>query len=688
MPRVLPGGPSLAVSADNAWVAVADHGRLSLVDARERRELGEATLAGSDGDVAFCGATPRLLAVTRTEAHTEVAAYLAPSLELLARLELPGPPMRALAFVGDRVLLAQDDGEAAKIVTLTTRLLIPDPIPLRPPTWVAAAAPEDRLLVETRGQLEFWDPVLKRALFRLNLPLPPAPKAIGFAGRGRLLWVAAREAGRFEVFRFSDGRKQLQVDLGGETLAVEGSSTNNRIIVALRMTREGPIELNQIDLGVRERQVLEVEHPLAGFAVVEGEQPLIVAAAAGAPLAFVPLSKASGGARSVAIALAAGAQVEESFSVKAADVRAQAPMVAFASSDVAVEAAPPAVPATGKRTTAADRFAAWRARLQGPKTADGEEETAPPATATAATATVATPSEEARGGAAGRAKAEPVEEPAKPREEGARSAKAVIRARGEAAERAAAAVEREMGAPAAKTATPEEAGWRARLATWGRAVLDGERPGEAPPLDGAAPVVAVAERFALEPAATRALGFLYAAWLLGRGDGVPAAEVARAIRDDDDWAESLGRGQLGRAGIARARRGRLALRRVVGDLLDGAAPRTPIARPERPLADAPALAAAVVALHGEPLDAAAARLANRLGRPVAVIDLDQARRRGKRLRDGLFEARALGAVPLLAGLRADELARVEGAALFAVDGARPPALAHLPELPSAAEPAS
>src|SRR5947209_6767690 len=120
-------------------------------------------------------------------------------------------------------LLAGGSGLAASPdhAWVAARLLAADPIALREPVQLAVAAPEDRLLVASRDQLEAWDPVRRQALFRLNLPLN-RPAFAGFAARRRLLWIgAAGLPGGIEVFRFSDGRMALRIDLGRRLLAAD-----------------------------------------------------------------------------------------------------------------------------------------------------------------------------------------------------------------------------------------------------------------------------------------------------------------------------------------------------------------------------------------------------------------------------------------------------------------------------------
>jgi hypothetical protein len=759
MPRLLDGGPTLAVSRDQATVAVLDRGRLCLLDVRQRREIASTPVKSTEGGaLAWATDDSRILVVTQSEEATSIAAHQTPSLDRITLLEMPAHS-RAIAFAGDFILVIESTGEP-KLVKLTTKLLVADPIPLRAIPRVASEAPEGRVLVEARGQLEFWHPVARRALFRLNLPLPESPTGIGFTGRGRLLWVSARN--HFEVFRFSDGRPQLALDLGREIVAVEASPSTNRVILGLRDGESGQIRLMQIDLGLREQQELELDQGLAAFAVVEGQSPLIVAAPPGAPLAFVSLSKASGAARGVQLPPPAAS--EETFSLRAPEASVAAEEPASGGDQ----------PRRGKPGSAADRFAAWRARLQNGRTVEAtepveeaeegdpptEEEEEASAVGTARStpapsirrsepATAARPASAAssayanwrasRGLAAPKSPASepvPVEKPRglaaaksaasepvpveKPRTSGRSLAQRIAEsrrdpdsARGRVVEQVATGeadpepmADEPEAAPASEEAASPGARWREPLVAWARRTLVEPSLDEPPPLDEATPINLLAERFSLEPIAVRALALLYGMWLAGDGQpGIAVADLAQAIGDDADWTESFGRGELGRAGIAHAHRGRLRLRRIAGEFLDGAPPRTTIAKPTRATHAASSLTVSRIAAGDETTRAMATRFARILKRPVAAIDLNGltgpagssiARAPERILEDGLFDARVAGAIALVGGIpepmlvETDWLARVgDGPALIALAGDPPPSLEHLPLLRAApAEPAS
>ncbi len=210
--------------------------------------------------------------------------------------------------------------------------------------------------------------------------------------------------------------------------------------------------------------------------------------------------------------------------------------------------------------------------------------------------------------------------------------------------------------------------------------------------DERSPIGDLSRRFELDLRAGAALALLYAAWLRGEADGLPAAVLARALtrlepdstsRPDDEacWSEALGRGALGREGLARARRGRIRLRATVGKFLDGAPARLEIVPAAAPLRSVPTTLTSGpwrVALPDEEDRKAARTIARRLGQDVALIELGASRPAARQL----LEARLNGAVPLLCG----DPAQLEQAVdllppvlmLVGYRGYCPEALANLP----------
>jgi hypothetical protein len=110
--------------------------------------------------------------------------------------------------------------------------------------------------------------------------------------------------------------------------------------------------------------------------------------------------------------------------------------------------------------------------------------------------------------------------------------------------------------------------WREAIATLGAELARGESP-EIPLVPVDTELGTLAHRLGLSAMARRALVALYALHLVGEA-AVPLARLAAIV---GDWPEALGQGDLGALALLRKKAGRVRLRRVVTDMLDGTPPR-------------------------------------------------------------------------------------------------------------------
>ncbi|HEY2744397.1 MAG TPA: hypothetical protein VGL86_07235 [Polyangia bacterium] len=351
--RLEGGAPDLAASVDGVYVACAG-AKLTLSAQATRAAIAAVPLDGP-ADVAFVGAD-RLLALVRGDERTRLDGYALPSLELVATLELDDR-LVVLAATGGRALIATENLEQPRVVAVTTKIVI-DTIGLREPLLLATAAPEDRLLAASRtreAQIECWDPFLRRALFRLNLPLLPNAQLAGFSARRRLLWIAAGGAsGTLEVFRFSDGRLQARVELGAAIVGAAGHPDSSRLVVATRPSDGAAVELTELDFQAGERRPLSAPVAPRAMCVVEGEKPALVMVSGDEPPTWMALGAA------------------------------------------ATEGKASAAPATAATKTVHPRVtnaADWRGKLQATKAAAGATGATATATATATAAAALAPAE-------------------------------------------------------------------------------------------------------------------------------------------------------------------------------------------------------------------------------------------------------------------------------------------------------
>ncbi len=211
-------------------------------------------------------------------------------------------------------------------------------------------------------------------------------------------------------------------------------------------------------------------------------------------------------------------------------------------------------------------------------------------------------------------------------------------------------------------APPPVAAWRPNLVEAARAIVRGESAGLGL---GDCELTQLAARLGLGGTAQRALTALYALYLIGE-----TASIARLAETIDDWTEPLGQGELAQlALIRRLPDGRVRLRHVVANLLDGAAPHA-----VRLAGAAPASSrhgAFKLVRRGRTDAAIEAALITQVGR-IAVIEGDVA--------GGLLEARLHDAVALAhvaPALRPTPWPR-DASAVIVVDDASPRWVTELP----------
>ena len=733
MARLVADGIDVIASPDGSWIAVTQPDRIALHKAATLECVATFPLPlPGPTDLGFVTGPLRLLAFTRSAGITVGQGLTLPGLEPCGRREFPGL-WQARAFVGERCLLSDPDG-AQQVAMLAPRALGADAIPTRQALRFAAAAPESRFLIDGPKQLELWDAPTRRSVFRLSLQLPHAVLQGGFAHHGRLLWIADPN-GKVDLYRFSDGRRQMQFELGPELLVLDGNPESPRLIVAHRAPRTGAIELKLLDLVRREPYPLALPAklaPLVAFCLVEADEAAVALVGEDGALHISPLPKPK-------------------------DQAAPGPAPGEAGSRPSQTGGHTAAPRNGmvppRRSTpsggVSERVNAWRTRLRGtdgvpsetpvPASADdlsgetgdesaasgptdgagadpaaGETRTDPDATARLPSHSPAPQAQESPSRAdrwrdlvpGRRLSPEAPEAPLDlspttmtPPDDGRAAPPASARPATSPAGSGATGLP-----PSIPPASPRDPGkaltaegtvaWRAALVRWGEASLAAPETAIAPPPLPGTTVGVAAHHLATGPVATTMLALLYAAWLLGCDrDGIPVAVVARIIGDGAEWREALGRGQLGAAGRVERRRGNVRLCAAAARLLDGELPRCPTENAAQGIPPEPLWGLHLVDVEeGAAAEPLGQQLSRMLGRRVTIVDLrataaDQAVRL---LAVGLIEARMYGAVPLILAApdwqalesRLEALGSLPGLAVLALTMADPlpPTFSPLPML--------
>jgi hypothetical protein len=730
MARLGPEGIDVIASPDGAWLAVTQPDRIALHKAATLECVATFPLPlPGPTDLGFVSGPLRLLAFTRGDGITIGQGLTLPDLEPCGRREFQGL-WRARAFVGDRCLLSGPDG-TLQVAVLAPRALGADAIPLRQILRFAAAAPESRFLIDGPKQFELWDPPTRRLVYRLSLQLPQTVLQGGFAHHGRLLWVAD-PGGKVDLYRFSDGRRQMQFELGPELLALDGNPESSRLLVAHRAHGASVVELKLLDLVRREPHLLALPAeltPLAAFCLVEAEEAAVALLGEDGALHLSPLPRPKEQA-------APGLGESGSHPIQGGG-NTSAPRNGMV---------PPRRSATPGGVS--ERVNAWRTRLRGadglpsdasaPAPADdiagemGDESTTSRLDGEAeadaamrgrqaepdATARLVPRSIGPRGGSSraerwrelvpGRRPSPEVPEAAldlsptvvTPADDNGNAPPAGVRPG--TSPSLSAVPGTSASTPPASAQDPRNAlvtegtvAWRVALVRWGETALAAPEATNAPPPLPGTTIGVAAQHLELGPVATTMLALLYAAWLLGCDrDGLPVAVVARIIGDGAEWREALGGGQLGAAGLVERRRGDVRLCTTAARLLDGELPRCPTENASQGMPPEHLAGLHLIAVEeGVAAEPLGQQLSHLLGRRVTIVDLRSvaAGQAARRLAVGLIEARMYGAVPLI--LVAPDWQALEsrlaalvplpwpGVLALTMSAPLPPTFARLPVLP-------
>jgi hypothetical protein len=188
--------PRVAVAGDGTLAAIHESSRVTILELPGGAPLAEVGVdpEALASDVAWVGAPPRLLVLSRYAAHSTVHLVDPFGPVTLAEIRLESP-MRLFATVGPSALAVSAIGAA--VVTATESHLMPYQFPTRvvPVTAGAAAA---HFLVALAGSIEEWDPQSRTPRRRLRLPRAAVITAVG--GSERLVWVTTQqEPARIDV---------------------------------------------------------------------------------------------------------------------------------------------------------------------------------------------------------------------------------------------------------------------------------------------------------------------------------------------------------------------------------------------------------------------------------------------------------------------------------------------------------
>ncbi len=515
-PRFSPGDrPRVAIAGDGTLAVVSEASRaviLELPGAAPFAEVGIDPEAGAS-EVAWVGAPPRLVVLSRYAAHSTVHLIDPHGPRTIAEIRLEAP-MRLVASVGAHALAVGAVGAA--VLTATDTHLTPYQFPARavPVTAGAAAA---NFVVALAGSIEEWDPQSRMPKRRLRLPKPAIITAVG--GSDRVVWMMTQsDPTRIDVIPLVNRGQPKTHELPEPIASITGHPRSDLVVCVGADTGK----LYVVDLDGRTRlRVLGPEgiDRASAAGLVIGRMVGVLAAQAHRPIAVVQLDGQSVENETQVTAPPAAlrdetaepelepARVRSTLGGEDPDPAVAAPQVAVSPAPVAPTVVatpslfrPPSAPAPVARTAQAapakvtaaqnlsEKFSAWRDKMRA----------------------------------------------SQPRAE----------------------------QDAAMPWLDPRPSWRDEVVTWARAVTAGsiER--------GAPSVVALdtlAARFELVPWLVPALALLYGAHL-GGDRGAAPVDVARVL--GRRWEEALGTGQLAARGLARYVESRVVLAAPVQRALD------------------------------------------------------------------------------------------------------------------------
>ena len=266
---------AIAASEDGRYVAWSEAGRLVVVDALRRVQVGELAIELQPPLALAVSTDPYRLVVVQTRgAATLVRVLSVPELEPLAEGTLPASA-RLVAVCGATAVLL-GTGDTLTLLDLAT--LHATTLTVRGPIQAVAPFSASQVLIAARGKLETWSLEERRPTHRLAFALPRLPHSVGVAANGSLLWTASAE-GAIACYRLSDGTVVSEGSVGARPMSVSASPTLPTLIaVALPATGE----VVAIDLLTGERRALATGAPIGAACIANSDA--IVLPEQGAPV--------------------------------------------------------------------------------------------------------------------------------------------------------------------------------------------------------------------------------------------------------------------------------------------------------------------------------------------------------------------------------------------------------------------
>jgi hypothetical protein len=275
----------LVASPDGSCAAVVEPGRIVVVELRHGAQVAEigAAAALEHTDVAWIGATPRLLVLSRRGTHSTVHLIDVDGPRVRVEIQIEGT-MRIGAAVGAHALVIGSTSMA--VLSAGEAHLTPYQFPGRSLPSAAGVAAQ-QVIVAVAGAIEEWDLVQRTPRKRLRLPRQAAIVQLG--GTDRLVWMTTQQdPARIDVIpQINRGQPRAHelpepiAQVAGhpqhDVLACVGRDTGRLYVVDL----DGKSALRTVEVPGLDR--------VDSAALFAGPAPGIVATRAGQPLAVIGL---------------------------------------------------------------------------------------------------------------------------------------------------------------------------------------------------------------------------------------------------------------------------------------------------------------------------------------------------------------------------------------------------------------
>lgn len=181
--------PRVAVASDGTLAAIHEPTRVSVVELPGCAAFAEVGIDAEAGgsDVAWVGAPPRLLVLSRYAAHSTVHLVDPYGPRTIAEIRLEAP-MKLFATVGGHALAVGALGAA--VLTAGDAHVTPYQFPARSVPGAAGAA-GNQFVVALAGAIEEWDPQSRMPKRRIKLARPSVITGVG--GSDRVVWYTTQQ---------------------------------------------------------------------------------------------------------------------------------------------------------------------------------------------------------------------------------------------------------------------------------------------------------------------------------------------------------------------------------------------------------------------------------------------------------------------------------------------------------------